>query len=116
MELAIQSKIRQVGGPEYDGRKLTEARQMVDKAVRSFPELNDKKAFLDRTLTSINEQQAQKDYNVAEFYRRTKHPGAAHFYYELVKLRYPGTEWEQKATARLGEIRQEVDAERAANQ
>lgn len=116
MELAIQSKIRQVGGPEYDGRKLTEARQMVDKAVRSFPELNDKKAFLDRTLHSINEQQAQKDFNVAEFYTRTKHPGAAHFYYELVRLRYPGTEWEKKAIARLEDIRQAVEAERMAGQ
>ena len=116
MELAIQSKIRQVGGPEYDGRKLTEARQMVDKAVRSFPELNEKKEFLERTLHSINEQQAQKDYNVAEFYNRTKHAGAAHFYYELVRLRYPGTEWEKKALDRLNEIRQTVEAERAAGQ
>jgi outer membrane assembly lipoprotein YfiO len=116
MELAIQAKIRQVGGPDYDGRKLTEARQLVDKAVRSFPELNDKKAFLDRTLTSINEQQAEKDFKVAEFYRRTKHPGAAHFYYELVRLRYPGTQWEQKALERLNQIREQVEAERAANQ
>lgn len=114
MELAIQAKIRQVGGPEYDGRKLTEARQMVDKAVRSFPELNDKKEFLERTLHSINQQQAEKDYNVAEFYNKTKHPGAAHFYYELVRLRYPGTEWEKKAMDRLSEIRQAVEAERAA--
>lgn len=116
MELAIQAKIRQVGGPEYDGRKLTEARQMVDKAVRSYPELNGKKEFLDRTLHNINEQQAQKDFSIAEFYRRTKHPGAAHFYYELVRLRYAGTEWEKKAMDRLTEIRQEVDAERAAGQ
>ncbi|HMP16731.1 MAG TPA: outer membrane protein assembly factor BamD, partial [Gemmatales bacterium] len=112
----IQAKIRQVGGPEYDGRKLTEARQMVDKAIRSFPELNEKQAFLERTLTTINEQQAQKDYQVAEFYRRTNHPGAAHFYYELVKLRYPGTQWERKASERLEEIRQAAEAERLANQ
>jgi outer membrane protein assembly factor BamD (BamD/ComL family) len=111
MELAIQAKIQQVGGPDYDGRKLTEARQMVDKAVRSFPELNEKKEFLERTLHSINEQQAQKDFNVAEFYRKTRHPGAAHFYYELVRLRYPGTKWEQQATERLTEIRQEAAVE-----
>jgi len=111
MELAIQAKIQQVRGTDYDGRKLTEARQMVDKAVRSYPELNGKKEFLDRTLIAINEQQAQKDFNVAEFYRRTRHPGAAHFCYELVRLRYPGTQWEQKAIERLSEIRQEATAE-----
>jgi len=113
MELAIQSKIQQVGGPDYDGRKLTEARQLVDKAVRTYPELNNKKEFLNRTLTAINEQQASKDFNIAEFYLRIKHPAAAHFYFELVRLRYPGTPWEQKALARLLEIRQAAEAERA---
>lgn len=113
MELAIQAKIQQVGGSDYDGRKLTEARALVDKAVRTYPELNNKKDFLDRTLHAINEQQAAKDFNVAEFYMRTQHPAAAHFYFELVRLRYPGTAWEQKAMARLLEIRQAAEAERS---
>jgi outer membrane assembly lipoprotein YfiO len=113
MELAIQSKIQQVGGPEYDGRKLTEARALVDKAVRTYPELNNKKDFLDRTLHAINEQQAAKDFGVAEFYLRIQHPAAAYWYFELVRLRYPGTPWEQKALSRLLEIRQAAEAERA---
>jgi outer membrane protein assembly factor BamD (BamD/ComL family) len=111
MELAIQAKIQQVRGADYDGRKLTEARQLVDKAVRSYPELNNKKEFLERTLYAINEQQAQKDFGIAEFYRRTRHAGAAHFYYELVRLRYPGTHWEQKAIERLSEIRHDAAGE-----
>jgi outer membrane protein assembly factor BamD (BamD/ComL family) len=111
MELAIQSKINLVGGPDYDGRKLAEARQLVDTALRSFPELREKEGFLNRTMFNINEQQAAKDYGTAEFYRRTKRPGAAYFYYEVVRRRYQGTPWAEKALARIQEIRGEVEAQ-----
>ena len=109
MELAIQSKINLVGGPDYDGRKLAEARQLVDSALRSFPELREKEGFLNRTMFSINEQQAAKDFNTAEFYRKTKHPGAAYISYEVVRRRYAGTPWADKALARMQEIRGEVE-------
>jgi outer membrane protein assembly factor BamD (BamD/ComL family) len=113
LELAIQSKIQQVGGSPYDSRKLTEARQLVDTALRSYPELHEKQEFLNRTLNSIQEQQAAKDFATAEFYRRTHHPGSAYFYYEIVRRRYAGTPWEQKATQRMMEIRAQVEKEAA---
>lgn len=111
LELAIQSKIHLVGGPDYDARKLVEARQMVDTALRSYPELRDKQDFLERTLYSINDQQAAKDYGIAEFYRRTHHPGAAYFYYEIVRRRYPGTTWADKALQRIEEMRDQIHVE-----
>lgn len=114
LELAIQSKVNQVRGPAYDGRKLIEARQLVDTALRSYPELENKRDVLERTLIAINEQQAEKDFSVAEFYRRTHHPGAAYFYYEIVRRRYPGTTWAAKATERMHELRAKVEAEAAA--
>lgn len=111
LELAIQSKINQIGGTDYDGRKLVEAREMVDLALRSYPELRDKEEFLKRTLFSVTEQQAEKDFKIAEFYRRTHHPGAAYFYYEIVRRRYAGTPWADKALARIMEIRGAVEEE-----
>jgi outer membrane protein assembly factor BamD (BamD/ComL family) len=113
LELAIQSKINVVGGPDHDARKLTEARELVDRAMRGYPELREKEDFLNRTLYNINEQQAAKDFGIAEFYKRTKHPGAAYFYYEIVRRRYPGTTWADKATARLHELRDAVETEAA---
>jgi outer membrane protein assembly factor BamD (BamD/ComL family) len=111
LELAIQSKVSQVRGPDYDSKKLVEARQLVDTALRSYPELNEKRDTLERTLVSINEQQAEKDYNIAEFYRRTHHPGAAYFYYEIVRRRYAGSPWAAKATDRMRELRAKVEEE-----
>jgi TolA-binding protein len=105
LELAIISKHLSTGGPDYDGRKAAEARQLVHKAQDQYHELaTDKKDFLERQLISINLEQAEKDYRTADFYRRTNHPGSAYFYYEIVKRRYPGTPLAEKADQRMKEL------------
>jgi outer membrane protein assembly factor BamD (BamD/ComL family) len=110
IELAIIAKQMSTGGPEYDGRKCEEARQLIDTALRCYPEVAAKKTeFLERQIWSINQQEADKDFRVAEFYRRTGHPGAAYFYYELVRRRYPGSQYAKDATARMDEVRAHAD-------
>jgi outer membrane protein assembly factor BamD (BamD/ComL family) len=112
VELAIISKHMSTGGAEYDGRKVAEARQMVHTALMNFPELaNQKNEFLQRQLIGITLQQAEKDYKVAEFYRRTGHPCSAYFYYEIVRRRYPGTKYFDLATMRMHELRAKVEKE-----
>src|SRR5262245_28818152 len=100
------------GGPDYDGRRVAEARILVDTALRTYPELAQKESgFLERQLGSINLQQAQKDFNTAEFYRRTGHPGAAFFYYEIVRRRYPGTKLAEEASERMEDVRAAAERE-----
>jgi hypothetical protein len=55
------------------------------------------------------EQQAEKDFKMGEFYRRTGHPGAACFYYEVVCRRYPGTQAAKQAGQRLCEVRKKAE-------
>jgi outer membrane protein assembly factor BamD (BamD/ComL family) len=110
-ELAIISKHMSTGGPDYDGRKVAEARIMVDTVLRNYPQLaQEKSGFLERQLGSITVQQAEKDFRAAEFYRRTGHPGSAYFYYEIVRRRYPGTKLADLATERMHELRAEAAA------
>jgi outer membrane protein assembly factor BamD (BamD/ComL family) len=110
LELAIIAKHMSTGGSDYDGRKVAEARQLVDTALRTYPELAAKKAdFLNRQLVGISLQQAEKDYKIGEFYRRTGHPQSAYFYYEIVRRRYPGTKYFDLATERMHEIRTEAE-------
>src|SRR5262249_35483348 len=93
-ELAIYCKQMSTGGADYDGRKVAEARKLIQAAYVHYPKLAEgKRGFLDRQMEGINLQQAEKEYKMAEFYRRTGHPGSAYFYYELVKRRYPNTEF-----------------------
>ena len=42
---------------------------------------------------SIRLNQAEKDYETAEYYRRIDALPSAYFYYHLVKMRYPGTKY-----------------------
>ena len=66
--------------------------------------------FLDEQALIVRYQQAQKDYETAEFYRRTGHPGSAWFYYELVRRRYPGIKpYADYADARQKELKSELD-------
>jgi TolA-binding protein len=105
LELAIIAKHMSTGGSDYDGRKCAEARELVQVARKNYAGLAaEKKDFLDKQIAGITAQQADKDFKIAEFYRRTNHPGAAFFYYEVVRRRYPHTPYYDKATARKEEL------------
>ena len=105
MEYAILSKHLSTGGADYDGRKVGEARKYVDIALRNYVLPADKNAFLERQLAGITMQQAEKDFKIADFYRRTGHPGPAYFYYEIVRRRYPGTPFADRAAKHMEELR-----------
>jgi outer membrane protein assembly factor BamD (BamD/ComL family) len=110
IKLAIISKQLSTGGPDYDSRKLVEARRLVDSALRNYPELASKDGdFLNRQLFSISMQQAAKDYDIAKFYERTGKPCSAWFCYEIVRRRYPGTKYFDMATERMNALRPKVE-------
>lgn len=110
---AIICKQMMTGGSVYDLRSLDQARKAIQELARSYPELDEE--FLRRQLSSISQQHADKDWHIAEFYRRTSHPGSAYFYYELVKRRYPGTSYSEKAIKRMDEMRAQLERQKARN-
>jgi len=111
IELGIISKHMSTGGADYDGRKVAEARLLINKGLANYPKMNEaaKKEFLIRQLACCTMQQAEKDFKTAEFYRRTHHAGSAYFYYEIVRRRYPGTPFADQATQKMWDIRKEVE-------
>jgi outer membrane protein assembly factor BamD (BamD/ComL family) len=116
VELAIKAKLMSTGGELYDGRKVAEARKLVDEAMRMQQLDEAKKRALQSLLTSISAQQAEKDFQMAEFWRRTGHPGSAYFYYEIVRRRYPDpnpNSAASRATQRMLEIRAKMEKEQA---
>jgi outer membrane protein assembly factor BamD (BamD/ComL family) len=111
VELGIISKHMSTGGPDYDSRKVAEARILVQKALNNYKDLAEQKnEFLTRQLVSITYQQAEKDYRIAEFYRRDGHLPSAYFYYEIVRRRYPGTKFADMATDRMNEVKAKLEA------
>jgi TolA-binding protein len=110
---SIICKQMMTGGSVYDLRSLDVARKAIQELAKSYPELDEE--FLRRQLVSISQQHADKDWHIAEFYRRTSHPGSAYFYYELIKRRYPGTSYSEKAIKRMDEMRAQLDRQKAKN-
>jgi TolA-binding protein len=56
----------------------------------------------------VNLQQARKLLHMADFYRRTGHPGSACFYYAMVRKRYPDTPCAEEARAQLSKTQIEA--------
>lgn len=115
-ELAIIAKNMSTGGPDYDGRKVSEAMTMVHQARQFFPELakdQEKSAFLDRQMVNLTLHMAERDFRTAEFYRRTNHLGSAYWYYEIVRRRYPGTSYAERASQKMEELRDQIEAQQA---
>ena len=105
--LAIQAKNNATGGAVYDGRKSAEALQLVQMAEAGLPQVRDDPAMADRLTRAkfaIRSQQAEKDFEMAEYYSRTGHPGSAVFYYELVRRRYAGTRYADVASERQAHL------------
>jgi len=93
------------GGTAYDTRGVEESRKLIDRFQSAYPEWTKDRDWLTRQLGSIHLQQADRDYKIGEFYRRTGHPGSAYFYYELVRRRYPNTDYAKKAEDQMRELR-----------
>jgi TolA-binding protein len=112
LKLAIIAKNNSTGGPQYDGRDAAEAMRLINAAKATSPSLNKEQEgkFLNEQALMVRYQQEEKDFETAEFYRRTGHPGSAWFYYELVQRRYAGIKpFAEQAKARQAELRAELD-------
>jgi tyrosine-protein phosphatase SIW14 len=70
-----------------------------------------KDVTVDGKEKDIDWQLAAHDFKVAEFHDRTSHPGSAYFCYELVRRRYPNTEFSKNADARMRELKATVEEE-----
>jgi len=103
------------GGTAYDTRGVEESRKLIDRFQNAYPEWTKDRDWLTRQLGSIHVQQADRDYQIGEFYRRTGHPGSAYFYYELVRRRYPNTEYAKKAEDQMRDLRGLAEREQSSS-
>lgn len=108
---SIICKQLMTGGTVYDLRGVDESKKLIMQAQSTFPEFADDAEWVRKQLVSINIQQADRDFKIAEFYQRTGHPGSAYFYFELVCRRYPGTTYAAQALQRKEQLKSQVAPE-----
>ena len=108
---SVLCKLQVNGGTVYNPKTIEEARKALFDGQERFPELRQEKEWLDQHFKAINVMQADRDFKIAEFYRASGKPGAAYFYYELVRRRYPGSNYEKKSEEYIAAIRVQVERE-----
>jgi hypothetical protein len=91
-------------GPEYDGAGLEKARELVKQTMATFPDRPAGNEKLYHTLDLINDQEAERTFVVADYYRRTGKVASAEYYYGKIPRRWPKSPWAAKAKTQLASL------------
>lgn len=103
--LGLRAKLQKYQGPYYDGSPIEEAEELVEQALVQFPNLAaEERERLLQTKRAIAAQKAQRDYEMAQYYERTKHNRSAAIYYNEVVEEHPDTRYAELARSRLPEV------------
>ncbi len=100
---------------DYDTHGLKEARRNFARFIEETTILSkispEAAEFVKKELpyargkiAFINDQEAEKEYRVGEYYRKKGYPRSAKIYYESVQKRYPKTSWAVEAENRLKDM------------
>lgn len=87
-------------GIRFDDRPLVEAEERYRQLQATFPGYAEREGVGQR-LEGIRQQRAEKDYDIARWYERTRQPAAAEFYYRRILQDWPGTLAAAEARSRL---------------
>ncbi|WP_337174423.1 tetratricopeptide repeat protein [Paludisphaera sp.] len=98
---AIDARMKAYLGPDYDGEGLEQARDLVLRAMRDFPEeqANNEKLF--HTLDLINDQDAERTFNTGAYYKKIGQVPSAEYYFGKIPRRWADSPWAVKAKAEL---------------
>lgn len=104
--LGLRAKMRKYQGPYYDGKPLDQSEELIRQISARFPdEAPDEQARLRNASRVIHAQHAQRDYETAEYYARTKHFGGARYYYNQVIESFPDTHYAELSRKRLEQFK-----------
>jgi outer membrane protein assembly factor BamD (BamD/ComL family) len=101
---SIDARMKAYVGPEYDGAGLEKAREMIKQTLASFPDRPAGNEPLFHTLDIINDQEAERAYVVASYYKKTGKVASAEYYYGKIPQKWPKSPWAAKAKVELATL------------
>lgn len=103
--LSLESKRRIYQGSAYDIAPLRDARDVADQTLIRFGnQLGPERERIIQIKNELNEQMAQRDWEIGQYYDKKKYYGSARYYYQAVVKDYPSTKTAQVAWARMQQI------------
>ncbi len=108
--LGLRAKMRSYQGPHYEGSPIDEANELVHQIGTQFPDVpSDEKNRLREAGRTLRNQRAQRDWETAEYYAKTKHFGGARYYYNVILADYGDTPFAEMARSRLEQYKNHPD-------
>ncbi|AGA30880.1 tetratricopeptide repeat protein [Singulisphaera acidiphila] len=101
---SIDARMKNYIGPEYDPSDLDKAREMIKQTMVTFPDRPASNEKLYHTLDLINDQEAERNYLVADYYKRTGKVASAEYMYGKIRHKWPKSEWAAKAKTDLASL------------
>jgi outer membrane protein assembly factor BamD (BamD/ComL family) len=101
---AIDSRVKGYLGPAYDGEGLEKARDLVRQTMSTFPDKQESYDELYHTLDLINDQEAERAYNVGAYYKKIGKVASAEYYFGKIPQRWPNSPWAVKAKNDLASL------------
>jgi hypothetical protein len=104
--LGMKSREMMYQGPLYDAKPLQETGKIAGQALAQFPhQLGPERAEVIETRNRVLEEQARREWTMAQYYDRKQYYGSAQLYYQSILKEYPQTEVAAAARERLEQIR-----------
>lgn len=104
--LGLRAKMRTYQGPHYDGKPIDQADELIQQISIQYPNQSpEERERLRNAARALRTQRAQRDWEIAEWYARTKHYGGARYYYNVVLEDHPDSPYAALAKERIEKIK-----------
>jgi outer membrane protein assembly factor BamD (BamD/ComL family) len=101
---AIDARMKEYRGPEYDSSGLERSRELVKQTLNKYPDKTAENNALYQTLDHINEAEAEKAYTTGAYYKKIGRVQAAEYYFGKIPQKWPQSPWAQKAKTELASL------------
>ncbi|MDD5005080.1 MAG: outer membrane protein assembly factor BamD [Candidatus Omnitrophica bacterium] len=91
---------------DYDQEATKEAKDRYEEFVSTHPEAELSKEAKEE-IVSLTDKEAEKDFNVGQYYEKQKTYTSAGIYYEDVISKYPKSVWAQRSLERIQVLKKE---------
>jgi outer membrane protein assembly factor BamD (BamD/ComL family) len=108
--LGLRCKLLNYQGPDYDGKPLDDAEEIATQLLTQFSnELGKERDRVVQVRASINQQRAQREWDMAEYYAKGEYYGAARHFYEKIAKDFPDTKLAQESRSRIEQTKDKPD-------
>ncbi len=100
--LGLESKLRTYRGPEYDGKSLGGAEELIKQIRKQFPvEAESERDYLARSFATVRYSNAEREFRMGQYYDQRTEYGGARYYYNIVSKDYDDTPFAEQARERV---------------